>query len=169
MSAERRRDASRGRKVVAVDTSSDQIQIQRPDGTVITVSPAFPKRRVEKRIPAKAVDSFASRIEGAKYSLFPLLEKALSGFPSLLPPEPGSIAAIKANSPYSSEKAVNLLRRHEYSVERTTVEVIDDFLEMSGTKGDVTEASRLKVAELLRPIVHELYIATTEVSPGRSK
>ena len=55
------------------------------------------------------------------------------------------------------------------SVERTTEEVIKDFVELSGTKGDVPDSSRTQIADLLRPLVHELYIATTEVRLGRSK
>ena len=167
---ERRPGTRRGARIVDVNTASDHVQIQRPDGTVITIGPAYPKRRAETRqTSTKAVDRPISKVDGAKMSLFPLLEKALADFPKLLPPEPGFFASLKAGSPFTSEKAVNLLRRHEYTVERTTQEVIEDFLELSATKGDVPESSRAQVADLLKPLVHELYIATTEVRPGRSK
>ena len=166
---ERTQGASRSGKVLDVDTVTDQVQIRRPDGTVITVGPAYPKRQAEKKTSTKVGYRTVLRIEGAKFSLFPLLEKALSDFPELLPSEPGFFPSIKASSPFSSEKAVKLLRKHEYSVERTTDEVIEDFLEFSGTKGDVPESSRAKVAGLLSPLVHGLYIATTEVRPGRNK
>ena len=167
---ERRPGTRRGARIVDVNTASDHVQIQRPDGTIITIGPAYPKRRTETRqTSTKAVDRPISKVDGAKMSLFPLLEKALSDFPRLLPPEPGFFASLKASSPFTSEEAVNLLRRHEYSVERTTEEVIKDFVELSGTKGDVPDSSRTQIADLLRPLVHELYIATTEVRPGRSK
>lgn len=167
--SERRQGSERSRGVVGVDTSTDQVQIRRPDGTLITIGPAYPKKTPDKKLSVKVADRPVSRIEGAKMSLFPLLEKALSDFPRLLPPEPVFFASLKASVIFTSEEAVNFLRRHEYSVERTTVEVIEDFVELSGTKGDVPVSSRAHIADLLRPLVHELYIATTEVKTGRSK
>ena len=167
--SERRPENAQSGGIVNVDTATDQVQIRRPDGTIITIRPAYPKRTPDKKISTSVVDRIASKTDGAILSLFPLLEEALSAFPKLLSPEPGFFPSIKVSSSFSSEEAVNLLRRHEYSVERTTQEVIEDFLEFSGTKGDVSESSRAKVADFLRPLVHELYIATTEVKPVRSK
>ncbi|MCH7730414.1 hypothetical protein IID21_02660 [Patescibacteria group bacterium] len=167
--SERARGALSGGKVLDVDTATDQVQIRRPDGTVITIGPAYPKRQAEKKTSTKAIDRTFSRIEGAKLSLFYLMEKALSDFPDLLPSDPGFFPSIKTSSPFSSGDAVSLLRRHEYSVERTTDEVIDDFLELSGTLGDVSASSKGIIANLLNPLVYELYIETTEVSPKKTK
>ena len=119
-------------------------------------------------IPTKKVEG-EDRVSAAKRSLFPLFEEAFLDFPRLLPPEPGFFTSVTQASPYTKEEAVNILRRHKYSVRRTTKEVIDDFLELSGTLGDVSASSKGIIANLLNPLVYELYIETTEVSPKKTK
>jgi len=142
-------------RITSVDFEKGIVKGVTAEGEVVTI----PTKRVDKE----------DKISGAKRSLFPLLEVALLDFRQLLPPEQGYFASITAEAPYTQEKAVNILRKHEYSVRKTTKEVIDAFLEFSGTLGDVSEGSKGIIADLLKPLVHELYIATTEVSPKKTK
>ncbi|GAF87695.1 unnamed protein product, partial [marine sediment metagenome] len=92
------------------------------------VAIAITSKGKEIRIPVNGQESWDAKIRKAKISLFPLAEGAIRRtYPQLLNPDGLDFwTTLKEEADFTEEKAVCLLRRHGYSVERTTREVVND-------------------------------------------
>lgn len=108
--------------------------------------------------------------EGTIESLFPVVQRALVNYPELIPQEKTYWDEIKEMASFSEEDAVNLVRKHENSVEDTTVELINRFMRLSGQDpSEVETGTKQTVYLLIKGEIHELYIETTEVNLSKTK
>lgn len=148
--------AERVKRVLDVNLQERSLKVETQGGRIVEVPVEKDTGERRKKIPP----------EGTIESLFPVLQRAFIDYPQILSSDSDFWTKVAEQAKYTEEGAVNLLRRHGYSVKETSEEVVDRMLMLSGVRG-VEEEDRETLIGYVEKEIHHLYIATTEVRVAR--
>ena len=112
---------------------------------------------VKKRPPKNAI-----------MSLLPVLEELYGLHPSVMNPDWADWAEITQEAKYKPEEAINLLRRHGFSVEEVSDSLLDMALNLAVRFGQERDQSKELLGGWVDKKIRALYASTVEVT-GSSK
>lgn len=144
--------AEQAKRVLGVNLQESSLKVETQSGRIIDVPVEKNIGERGKKIPP----------EGTIESLFPVLQRAFIDYSQILSPDSDFWTKVAEQAEYTEEQAVNLLRRHGYSVRETSEEVVDRMFMLSRVKG-VEEGNRETLIGYVEKEIHHLYIATTEI------
>lgn len=144
------------KRVIGVDLQEYSLEAETQEGEIVRIPVRKDVGGTGKKIPP----------EGTIESLIPVLERVFIDHPKILSPDSTFWTMVAKQAEHTEERAVNLLRRHSFSVRETTERVVDKTFMLSGV-GGVEEEDRETFIGYAKEQIHRLYITTTEVSSAK--
>lgn len=132
---------------------SGRVKASSPDGSVEIISSKKSKKEFDFKKRPK---------EGVIESLVPLFERASEIYPQIIGSQAGDWVTIREQALYDYEKAINLQRKHRFSVDETTEHVMEMGLNILGIAEMNRQGARDIMWRWLENEIRSLYISTTE-------
>ncbi len=146
------------KRVLEVDLQEDSLKVETKKGRIVKVPVRKDVGGTGKKIPP----------EGTIESLIPVLQRVFIDHPKILSPDSTFWTMVAKQAEHTEEGAVNLLRRHSFSVRETTERVVDKTFMLAGVEVEgVKEEDRETFIGYARKQIHRLYITTTEVRSAK--